>query len=226
MSQRTVSVREPAGHAPSLVSRRGSYRLEVSHGHLIGYFPQGPELIDTGAPVSVTPSEELQRLIGAKVRRITGLDRLNGEVLAFNTQAGTVECEPEWEGGADIRLRRHFGVPIIPISWAGSATRAVLDTGAQLSYAPKEVVRTGRDYEVRWDFCPGIAPHLGQYEVETARITVQIGGRPVDLRVALHPPAVRQLISAVGLPDWIVGAELFTRGRVILDLRRDVLVLQ
>ncbi len=198
--------------------------LEVVNGHLIGHFADGTQLIDTGAPLSVPASPGLQELVGTPLTAIAGLDQFDGRVLGFDTAAGLLEFGPEWGNGETLPLRRRYGIPIASIECGGRWYDAIVDTGAQLSYAPAAVVHSAGSRETRWDFAPGIAPQLGQFEVETGVVTIRVGSQDRELRVARAPAEISAFLNAMGMPDWIIGAELFLHGRVILDLRDNKLI--
>jgi hypothetical protein len=200
------------------------YRLQVVSGHLIAHYPDSPRLLDTGAPVSVSASQELQDLVGTPFGEIAGLDLLDGLVLGFDCPAGQLVVNPDWPAVETVPLTRRHGIPLLTVTCGDRTVEAILDTGAQLSYAPASIIQDGRDPARRVDFAPGIASHLGEYEVDTAVVTVQVGAAVRDVRAAVPPPAIRNMLAALGMPEWILGSELFICGRVVLDLRDDRLL--
>ena len=201
--------------------------LEVVNGHLIGHFADGTQLIDAGAPLSVPASPGLQELVGTPLTAIAGLDQFDGRRAGFDLSAGRLLvglAVPEWGNGETLPLRRRYGIPIARIQCGGRWYDAIVDTGAQLSYAPAAVVHSAGSRETRLDFAPGIAPQLGQFEVETGVVTIRVGSQDRELRVARAPAEISAFLNAMGMPDWIIGAGLFLHGRVILDLRDNKLI--
>ena len=199
-----------------------SVPLEVRSGHLVVHLAPGAFIVDTGAPVTVRAWPELCAEVGAEVCGILGLDHLDGRVMTFDTAGSRLHLGSRSTGGEGIGLERGpLGVPLVEVEHDGAPVQAILDTGAQLSYAPADVIRSGANREMRWDFAPGLAPDLGRYEVETADVTWRLAGRTFVLRHAIAPAAIAGTLEMLSLPQWIVGAELLIGLPVTLDLARN-----
>jgi hypothetical protein len=206
----------PEGRRPGA----GSWPLETCGGHLIIRREHDLALLDTGAPVSLPAPASLTRHVGVRVAEIIGMDQLDGEIIEFDGIGRRVRFGRSEAEGPGVPLRRCMGLPVLDVTWGHGCQPALLDTGAKLSYAPADAVERGRDKDTRSDFLPG----YGEFEVRSAVVELGIGDRQVRLRCGVLPPELASTLRALGLPQWIIGAELFLRRRLVLDLQSDRLI--
>jgi hypothetical protein len=97
----------------------------------------------------------------------------------------------------------------VRISDDGSTGRAILDSGAALSYAPAATVAGRRVRRSARDFHPAI----GGYDVEVFEVPITIGGRAITVEAAVLPPPLDRQLGTID--GWILGSDFF-RDRVIV----------
>jgi hypothetical protein len=184
----------------------------VSFGHgplpLLG---RDHDLPSAFGPVSM---DDISRAVGAPVDALVGADILakyqwlvdvgEGRLVVSR---GEVPCD-----GVTLRTPSVGGVPTADVILGGRQGRAVLDTGARLSYAGAADV-SGTPVGRERDF----NPLLGVFETDVYRARVEIAGLSVDARVGVMPPALQQVLALVGA-RWIVGMDVLGQAAFVLDL--------
>jgi Ca-activated chloride channel homolog len=184
----------------------------VSFGHgplpLLG---RDHDLPSAFGPVSM---DDISRAVGAPVDALVGADILakyqwlvdvgEGRLVVSR---GEVPCD-----GVTLRTPSVGGVPTADVILGGRQGRAVLDTGARLSYAGAADV-SGTPVGRERDF----NPLLGVFETDVYRVRVEIAGLSVDARVGVMPPALQQVLALVGA-RWIVGMDVLGQAAFVLDL--------
>ena len=191
----------------------GEYRMLESEGHILVELEDGLALIDTGSPTTLRGTQWLSRFLSVPVVELLGTDGRahpflvdrTGKRIAFGAEPPDVP---------PVRLRPLLGVSVFELGHGGARCEAVLDTGAQLSYAPPSAVAGGHSPERRTDFMPAI----GCFEVSTAIVDVEIGGVSAELRVGVLPPLAQAALGMAGIPEWIVGSEFLRNRRTWIDL--------
>lgn len=200
--------------------------------HLIGGLVV---ILDTGSPATVgrrgaltlcgrthQPAEgpsavldQLSEWIGREVDWLIGMDLLGGEPVLFDRpgarvsfRAGAARGE-----GTTIPLGLRFALPEIELGFRGAAIRAVVDTGAPVSYATPGAVAGTAAAGSAADF----HPLAGRFTTPVYPLDVEIGGRPFAGRFGVLPSQLMSLVHALG-ERWILGAEYFAERRVLLDV--------
>jgi hypothetical protein len=198
----------------------------------------GLALIDTGAPMSIgrgrplviqrrewVPStanasvlDAVREHLGVAVDWLIGYDILNAHRMLLDWRASAVHV-----GRARTRhiasrfpIEMLMGIPVISASHEGRSIRAVVDSGAALSYAPRSVVEGLPDAGEYQDFYPGV----GAFTTPTWNARVRLGERDVVLRIGVLPEALQLLFGMLLGPEgWIIGSEFFRDRIILLDYR-------
>jgi len=103
-------------------------------------------------------------------------------------------------------------VPTIEIGLDGGETaRAVLDSGAALSYAPRAAVAGRAPIRRERDFHPLIGP----FETDVFALPITVGARAIALEAGVLPPALERALATAG--GWIVGSDFFCDRTIVLD---------
>lgn len=204
-------------------------------------------LIDTGSPFSVSSRtgairlddiecplqprlpgfaiEDLTPVIGFEAAGLLGGDILNRFDWIFDLQNRTVTVSAGELAlhGERIPIETFFSVPAISATVRGEAIRALLDTGAELSYFPPSLLEGCAIGEQFRDF----NPYLGWFDVDLHEVPAQIG----DSRFTLRSGAVRDNIRILAMTlqlagaSGLIGNQIFHDRRVAYFPRRGLLVL-
>jgi hypothetical protein len=218
--------------------RAETYALEIVRDHMLMRVSGGLALIDTGSPVSIgrgrplviqrrewVPStanasalDTIREHLGISVDWLIGYDILNAHRMLLDWQARAVHV-----GRAGTRriasrfpIEMVMGIPVINALHNGRTIRAVVDSGAALSYAPPSVVHGLPDAGEYTDFYPGV----GAFTTPTWSARVRLGERDVALRVGVLPETLQLLFGMLLGPDgWIIGSDFFRDRAILLDYR-------
>lgn len=228
------------GRGPTADAPPELHGLELVRDHMLLRLPHGLALIDTGSPVSIgrgrtlrlqgrewTPStgmafalDAVSDHIGTRVEWLLGHDVIRAHPMALEWGRGRARVgRTRFPASSSIVHRVEFamGIPITAASHRGTDIRAVLDTGAALSYAPRSAVEGLVAVGSHRDFFPG----FGEFETETWAVTVNIGRRELALRVGVLPEPLQLMFGMLLGPDgWIIGSDFFRDRAVYLDYRR------
>ena len=152
--------------------------------------------------------------IGRYDREIGGFQRLSQLAAAalLSTTSFSGRCSAV---GTTIRVDLRLGIPQLDISVEGRTVRAVLDSGAQLSYADREMATRHSPVGVVEDFYPV----LGRFETRVYRFAVTVQGREIDAQWGILPDRLRHLLPLAGA-RWILGVAFFKDRRIVLDFAR------
>ncbi len=151
-------------------------------------------------------AENVSKYIGTKIDAVLGGDILKNLYLEINLdrEIATFATTIQDHAGEPLSATLALNVPVITIEFRGNPVRLFLDTGAKVSYLRREMLENYPAANQEADFYPG----LGSFEVQTyavpiklagSNITVNFGGLPVQLEVAL-------LMAGC---DGILGHDLF-----------------
>lgn len=206
------------------------YKLRVEQNHFLAELENGFALIDTGSPVSFGTGQPLEigdtqddlagllpsisHEVGAEVSSLIGTDILGAWAVVLDWNAGEIRFEraPMEIPGTEIPVHLRLGVPLLDISVQGRTVKAILDSGAQLSYADPETANTHLPVGVVDDFYP----MLGRFETSVYRFPVIAGGREIDAQWGILPGALGHLLGIAGA-RWILGVDFFRERRIVLD---------
>lgn len=217
-------------------------------GHIIVTSEDGKIcLIDTGAPYSVGNAEfvmfagdryplqstflgkaadELPGPIGVRIDVLMGADILNRYDMLIDPVRQVLELSNEEQGadGEVLPVELLSGVPMLEAQVGGKRIKVFFDTGAPVSYAREEILRTFPQVGMADDYyftC-------GAFQTTIHRVPVTLGSRSLVLDVGVLPPDLQSALLAVGV-EGILGtailghfmvAYLPRRKRIILMKRR------
>jgi hypothetical protein len=218
--------------------------LKLIEGHLFFNVEGNLWLVDTGAPLTLGNQRTLtlagitvptqSTYLGATVEQIAELARvpfagLIGQDLLLQTdivfdlprQQARIATLPTLRvPGEPVELQAQ-GIPLVPVETAGQRVWWWLDTGAQLGYFQRpDLLTTFEPAGKARDFFPGV----GEFEVDTFRVPVQIGTIAETHRAGLLPPPLGPLLELTGTAG-ILGTELFAGRQVgFFPLRRELVL--
>ncbi len=199
-------------------------------------------LLDTGSPATVgrrapltlcgrtllpveEPSPLLERISGwlaHEVDWLVGMDLLGAEPVLFDRPGRKVSFgagRSARDAGAVVALGLRFGVPEIEFVHRNAAVRAVVDTGAVVSYATPDAVAGLPPVSTVSDF----HPLVGTYSTPVYALRVEVGGRSFAGRFGVLPAQLMSLALTLG-DRWILGTDYFAHRRVLLDVPERQLV--
>jgi hypothetical protein len=191
-------------------------------------------VLDTGSPVSfgqgplsllgethgIPPSfgplsmDDIARAVGGPIDALVGADILARYQWFVDAKAGRVvvargevPCD-----GVTLRTPTLLGVPTAEVVIDGRRARAVLDTGARITYVEAGAL-SGTPIGRQHDF----HPMLGAFETDVYLVPLEIAGQQVTARVGVMPPALQQMLALTGA-RWIVGMDVLGQSPLVLDL--------
>lgn len=211
------------------------YELRVIDGHPFIVLDDRLALIDTGSPFSIgrgrdvtvlgrewNPSTASEHVIdtaseslGHEVEWLFGSDFLNVYRVLLDDigRVAILSTEPiELENSCEIRLAFVMGVPLIEIHVEGAPVRAILDTGAAISYAPPSATEGRTSIRTVSDFYP----MFGTFETGVWEVEAEVCGEPLRLDVGALPDMLQMMLGMIS-EGWIVGREFFAGRKVLID---------
>jgi hypothetical protein len=219
-----------------MVVRKGHILLRGGRGRLA--------ILDTGSPMSIgrgaeyrvagqvfNPSTAMQSAldaagdhIGRKVDWLFGHDFFASNRVLIDWPARQVRIlganEPTPRGFA-IPIELVMGVPAVTGRSSHGTVRAIIDSGASLSYVPANVVQGLTPVGKRSDFYPG----FGEFETDVFRVRTEIGGRFINISAGVLPPMLQMMFGLVlGADGWIVGSDFFRNRVTVIDYRNSRIV--
>jgi hypothetical protein len=103
-------------------------------------------------------------------------------------------------------------VPTADVAFDGRSGRAVLDTGARISYADPGLLAGRRPSGRVHDF----HPMLGAFDTDVFELPVEIAGQRFAAHVGVLPAQLQQLLALAGA-HWIVGMDVLGQFPFVLD---------
>jgi Ca-activated chloride channel family protein len=231
-------------------ARRSRYDMELFPVTLVGGVPvficQGRQVVlDTGSPVSfgrgplqvlgqvhdLPPQfgpftiDDIGRALNGPIDALVGGDILSGCQWLLDTQGGrllAVRGELACDG-ITLRTPTVAGVPTASVAFDGRDGRAVLATGARISYADAAFLALGQSHglgqsQVRQPVgrMRDFHPMLGAFETDVFELPAAIAGQRFTARVGVLPPGLQQAIALTGA-HWIVGMDVLGQFPFVLD---------
>jgi hypothetical protein len=219
-----------------MIVRKGHILLRGGHGRLA--------ILDTGSPMSIgrgaeyrvagqvfNPSTAMQSVleaagnhIGRRVDWLFGHDFFaqNRVVIDWPARrARILNPDEPTPRGFGVPIELVMGVPAVTGRSSRGRVRAVIDSGAALSYVPADVVQGLTPVGKSTDFYPG----FGEFETDVWRVRTEIGGRAITIRAGILPPMLQMMFGLVlGADGWIVGSDFFRNRAMVIDYRNNRIV--
>ena len=216
--------------------------LVVREGHMLIRGGRGRlALLDTGSPVSIgrgqeyrvagqawNPSTTMHAVLdaagthlGRPVEWLFGHDFFAANRVLIDWPAGQVhllERNHAEQDGISIPIELVMGVPVVMGRSSRGVVRAVIDSGASISYVPAALVEGLTPVGRRKDFYPG----FGEFETDVWRVRAEIGGRRLTIQAGVLPPTLQMMFGLLLGPDgWIVGSDFFRGRKIEIDYARE-----
>jgi len=153
-------------------------------------------LIDTGAPKTIHAYEDLffcekdyscytnyngitveklSEVLGMKITTLLGVDILSNYIVMLDYKSNVVKFygrDIEFEG-KEYNLSSINGIPIIELEIEQQPIKLFLDTGAKISYLPKEYTSNFKSVGIESDF----HPNFGIFQTECFDIKTTFGNK-------------------------------------------------
>ena len=120
--------------------------------------------------------------------------------------------------GKEYNLSSINGIPIIELEIEGQTIKLFLDTGAKISYLPKEYTSNFETIGIEPDFHPS----FGKFETECFNIPAKFEGEQLQIKFGNLPEQLQKTLSVLGI-NGVVGYDFFNHFKVILDLKNNKL---
>lgn len=211
-------------------------RLRVVDRHLLLELEDGLALVDTGSPFDIGRGRAaflLDEIWGPPATHARVLDAASAHLgleVEWLLGAPTLErCRVrlDWrgreamlsrapltvDGATPLALTFEGRVPFVDVALVdeGRTARAVLDSGAALSYAPRAAVAGRAPIRRERDFHPLIGP----FDTDVWSLPITVGSRAIALEAGVLPEALeRALATGAG---WILGSDFFCDRTILLD---------
>ena len=210
------------------------YRLDIIDRHVLVVLDGGRALLDTGSPFDIGRGRATELLgvrwdppslhaaaldvaqdhLGIAIEWLIGHPTLRRCRLLVDWTARAALVDPGALAGTRVPIDLALPVPVIDlvVTDVGLAARAVLDSGAALSYVPCSAVVDRTPVRTERDFHPSIGP----FDVEVWALPITVGGRAIALEAAVLPPPLDRLLGG-GCGGWILGSDFFRDRAIVLD---------
>ena len=212
--------------------------IVIRQGHILLRGGRGRHaLLDTGSPMSIgrgaeyrvagqvfNPLTGMQSVldaagehIGREIHWLFGHDFFAANRVVIDWRARRAHILGATQGpvsGLAIPIELVMGVPVVTGRSNRGRVRAVIDSGASLSYVPADVVEGLTPIGKRKDFYPG----FGEFETDVWRVRADIGGRRIVISAGILPPMLQMMFGLIlGADGWIVGSDFFRNRVMVID---------
>ena len=214
-----------------------TYPFGFDHDHIIFEVDGKRVLLDTGAPATIADAddfvflgeqrspannflgltvEQLSELVGARIDVLLGMDVIGAQPLTIDVESGRLGFGGQTpDGGVALDVSSVIGVPAITATVAGRDLRAYFDTGAKISFVPRDLVGGTPAVDRIEDFYPG----FGRFETDLHRLPCSIGGLESNLDCGMLPDLLQTALGMTGVKG-IIGHEVCRRWTVVLDMQQ------
>jgi len=201
------------------------YHLNLVKGHLVAEINEKQFIVDTGSPVTIFSSSSadttlwegasggvsrhdnllasISEFTGIELDGLLGMDtlsRINFSISLKDQRLIVSNGNIKGEGEL-VPLESFSGVPVVKILSEGKVTPTIIDTGAQLSYFPPELVENLEPKGTLKDFHPS----FGWFETPVYEKTIEIARKTIAIRGGILPKEMRFLLTT----KFILGVQLF-----------------
>ena len=211
------------------------FNIDIVENHLILLYRESRFLIDTGSPVSIAKSSEieifnhphatLQKVLGwdidyfsnATGSKLDGL--IGGDILKhyqfqvnFQDQSFSILEPSSFKDLDSVDIKILMGVPAIEIVFGREPIRAILDTGAKISYLKSCHVEELDPIGESEDFYPGV----GKFKTSIYELPIHFNNKKLNLTFGKAPPFLELLLTGLGA-EAVVGNDIFLHFSITFD---------
>ena len=216
-------------------TERFTCEFEDVGGHVILVLGPTRALLDTGSPVTLgrqraweflgvrrqlatgfgpVTMEGLSNAVGARIDVLLGTDLLSECAFDIDWPQGRVTFADPFNGvGHAVPLTMRLGLPVATADFRGETLRFVVDTGAVVSFLPRERLEGLPRIGSHRDFT--VYPTIETFETPLYQAPLMLAGDTIDLQWGELPDA---LANVQRIATGIIGTELFRKYRVRFDL--------
>lgn len=123
--------------------------------------------------------------------------------------------------GREHGISSFMGIPVVELSVNEQTVKCFLDTGARLSYLSSSFTNGQPVVSTEEDFYPS----LGTFTTECHDMLTHFDGHGFVVRYGTPPQMIQMLLQMAGA-DGIIGFDFFTNHKVLLDLNRQLLMVE
>jgi len=222
-----------------IVPKTFELTLFDSHAIIKDYDANSIILIDTGAPSTIHSSDslyfcsvdylcstnyaritvdKLSELLGMKITTLLGVDILSNYNVMLDYKNNVVKFygrDIEFEG-KEYNLSSINGIPIIELKVERQLIKLFLDTGAKISYLPKEYTSSFEKVGMELDFHPS----FGIFQTECFDIKTTFGNKQFNVKFGNLPESLQTTLMVSGV-SGIIGYDFFNNFKIVLDLKNN-----
>lgn len=186
-----------------------------STGHIIADIEGKRMLVDTGATETSYDEyqgvciDDLSRILGQPLDGVLGMNSIRGKVLSITRNSISLNAAPPDLQGAPLKYMS--GIPCVDIKINKAPCRAVIRTGASISYISGKLIsrdkytRSVNDIQPRYEGFP-VKMFVNYFSIGNKNYFADAGELPADLAWS----------SSAGV-DAIIGADVLDRFDLIMD---------
>jgi len=217
-----------------------TFRLTLFDSHAIIGDSKNSILIDTGAPSTIHSSdslffcdenyscstnyagitvEKLSELLGMKITTLLGVDILSNYNVTLDYKGNVAKfCKRNNVifDGKEYSLSSINGIPIIELEIEQQPVKLFLDTGAKISYLPKEYTSSFETVGIEQDFHPS----FGIFQTECFDIKATFGNNQFNVKFGNLPDSLQTTLMVSGV-SGIIGYDFFNNFKILLDLKNN-----
>jgi hypothetical protein len=192
-------------------------------GHIIANFEGKCMLLDTGATETFFDEhrgihvDDISRMIGTPLDGVVGMDSLKGRVVSLTKKTIHINGRVPERAGAPLMFVG--GIPCVDIRINEVPCRAMIKTGATVSYIAEPLLLRDKHTRVLQDF----HPVYGRYMVRMFVNYFSIGDKNFFADAGELPDAFTSL-SASGI-GAVIGTDLLDRFDMVMDFSGNRLYL-
>ena len=211
------------------------FPMIVHDGHLIADLGRHNALLDTGSPGSIgdigsieicdkrfelsadflgVTAQGLADQVGYDFSLLIGMDLIGEFDVTFSSRDAAVTFEEVGEpSGEGMPLDSLLGVPVIDIEVGDEDYKAFFDTGAPISYLPKDIIEGYPLVGTRTDFYPT----KGTFEVSVRQVPIRIANDSFEMDIGEMDEGLASMIGLTGIRG-IIGSSILELADVTLSM--------
>jgi len=201
--------------APSTIHSSGRFPFR-------GLFLCDDEIYSCTTDYAGLTIDKLSELLGMKITTLLGVDILSNykvmldyrnNIAKFYRQDISQDIPFE---GEECNFNSINGIPIIELEIEQQPIKLFLDTGAKISYLPKEYTSNFESIGIESDFHPA----FGKFETECFDIKATFGNKQFNVKFGNLPESLQIMLLISGV-NGIIGYDFFNNFKILLDLKNN-----